>query len=380
MLVEFNRPKKFREDLSNIKKVFRSGQTGGNWIYTKKTEALLKNQIKGSKKILLTSSCTHSLEISAILLNFKPGEEIIVPSYTFVTSALAFHMHGAKIVFSDVNPKTLNIDPNNVEKLITEKTKAILVMHYSGVACEMTKILNIAKKYNLYVVEDNAHGLYGKYKNKFLGTIGDLSATSFHETKNFSCGIGGALIINNKKFIERAEIIREKGTNRSAFTKGLVKKYTWVDKGSSYLMPEVCAAILYNQIKNSKKILLKRKKIWNFYYKNLSSWAKINRVSLPYVPKKCNQTYHIFYLIFSNKFLKEKFAKYLKKNGINVSSHYPSLHKSKMGKIVSLKKNKYNVSNSIAEKILRLPLFYDLSNTKMKFVVNTLKKTRTQKF
>ena len=246
--IPFNKPSLTGNELKYIQDAVSFGHISGDGIFTKKCSSFLENELN-VKKVLLSTSCTHALEMCAILLNIKKGDEIIVPSYTFVTTALSFYMHGAKIIFADINSKTQNIDPYEIEKLITKKTKAIVVMHYGGVSCEMNKIIKLAKKNKLKIVEDNAQGLYGKFRGKFLGTFGDLAAVSFHETKNFSSGLGGALIINNRKFIKRAEIIRDKGTNRDDFSKGIVKKYAWVDKGSSYLMPEVSAATLYNQIK-----------------------------------------------------------------------------------------------------------------------------------
>ncbi|MEK7723398.1 MAG: dTDP-4-amino-4,6-dideoxygalactose transaminase, partial [Acidobacteriota bacterium] len=280
----------------HIRDCIDSGYSAGDGAFTKKCHQFFEETLS-VQKALLTTSCTHSLEMSALLLDIKPGDEVIIPSFTFVSTVNAFVLRGAKPIFVDIRPDTLNIDENLIETLITSKTKAIVVVHYAGVACEMDKIMEVAQKYNLAVIEDNAHGLFGKYKGRFLGTIGQMATQSFHETKNITCGEGGALLINDPKFIDRAEIIREKGTNRSRFFRGQVDKYTWVDIGSSYLPSDILAAYLFAQLEAYQDIQNKRQQIWETYNKSLQGWAEINKIALPTVPAECEQAFHMFYLI-----------------------------------------------------------------------------------
>ncbi len=374
-MIPFSKPAYLPKSLSNIKKGLSSGNINGNQVFTKKCEKLLEKEFRNSNsKVLLTTSCTHSLEMIAILLDIKKGDEIIVPSYTFVSSALAFHMQGAKIVFCDIRPDTLNIDEQKIENLITKKTKAIVIVHYAGVSCELDKIKKITKKNKIFLIEDNAHGLFAKYKGSPLGSFGDLSALSFHSTKNFSCGEGGALIINNPTFNIRAQKIREKGTNRKDFSDGKVKKYTWVDKGSSYVMSDLLASLLYSQLKSHRLIQQKRKKIWKLYYQGLKEWSKKNNFSLPFVPDECVQSYHMFYLISKNQKERNALINYLKKNKITATSHYLPLHKSPF--IKKLYKDIYDCKNSdkLSQKIIRLPLFFDLDFSSVKYIINTIKK------
>ena len=263
-MIPFNRPCWVGNEAELIAEAFAGQSIAGDGPFGKKTQALLEKQL-GVKKVLLTTSCTHALEMAAILLNLQPGDEVIVPSYGFVTTALAFFMHGAKPVFADIRPDTLNIDETKLAPLINNRTRAIVLIHYAGVGCEMDIIMEMAERHNLVIIEDNAHGLYGKYKGKYLGTFGALATQSFHETKNITCGEGGALLINDPSYIERAEIIREKGTNRSLFFRGEVDKYTWIDKGSSYVMSDILAAFLYAQMTQKDEIQSKRKMIWEHY-------------------------------------------------------------------------------------------------------------------
>jgi dTDP-4-amino-4,6-dideoxygalactose transaminase len=296
--------------------------------------------------------------MAAILLDIQTGDEIIVPSFTFVSTVNAFVLRGAKPVFIDIRPDTLNMDENQLEGLITEKTKAIIPVHYAGVGCEMDIIMNISNKYNIPVIEDNAHGLFGKYKDRYLGTFGTFATQSFHETKNFSCGEGGALLINDKNFIERAEIICEKGTDRSKFFRGELDKYTWVDLGSSYLPSDLLAAFLYGQLEQKEKVQIKRKKIWEAYYVGLMEWADENNVGLPFIADDCEHPYHMFYLLFQSEDLKNRFLKYMNKNGVNAIFHYLPLHISTMGK----KFGKFDcpVTESVAKRIVRLPFWTGL--------------------
>lgn len=372
-IIPFSKPAIINNNLNYIKKIFENNHTSGDGPFSKKVEKLLLKKLNVSGKIFLTTSCTHALEIAAILLKLKPNDEVIVPSYTFVSTALAFHMHGAKIVFADIKFETLNIDETKLEKLITKKTRAIVAVHYAGIACEMKEIMRIGKKYNLSIIEDNAHGIFGEYYGKKLGSIGHLATQSFHETKNISCGEGGALIINNKKFYTRAEIIREKGTNRSRFIRGEVDKYTWVDKGSSYLLSDILSAVLLNQLKSSHKIQLRRKNIWDGYHKNLRDWCEKNNIIQPMIPIYCKQSYHMYYLLLPNKKLKEKFINYLLKLNIKASSHYQPLHSSPfIKKKIGFIKDNCPITTDISQRIVRLPIFYNMSNSQCSKVISDI--------
>ena len=375
MKIPFNKPAFIENSKNEILSSLESGNLSGRGPFTLKAEELLLQQNPKVSKILLSTSCTHALEASAILLDLKPGDEVIVPSYTFVTSALAFYMHGAAIRFCDVRKDTLNIDETLIEGLITKKTKAIVVVHYAGVSCEMDEIMKIAKKYNLKVIEDNAHGLFGKYKGNNLGSIGDLSTHSFHETKNFSCGEGGALFVRNKDFVERAEIIFEKGTNRSMFLNGQVDKYTWVDKGSSYIMSDILAALLYSQLLFYKKIQSKRELLWENYFDQLSNWSKVNEIQLPFVPNYCEQAFHMFYMLMPSNQVRTEFIKYLAKNNISSVFHYLPLDSSSMGASIRLNDQAdCTISKEVSQCIVRLPLFFDLNLNDQEKVISTVTK------
>jgi len=372
-MIPFNRPCWVGDEASLITEAFSNNSIAGDGAFGKKVQKKLEEQL-GAKKVLLTTSCTHALEISAILLELKPDDEIIVPSYTFVSSALAFVMHGAKPIFADIRADTLNIDETKIEALITPKTRAIVLVHYAGVSCEMDTIINIAEKYELAIIEDNAHGLYGKYKGKFLGTFGTFATQSFHETKNITCGEGGALIINDASYIKRAEIIREKGTNRSCFFRGEIDKYTWVDKGSSYVLSDILAAFLYAQINKSDEIQEKRKAAWNYYYKNLKDWTIQNSVCLPNIPTYCEQSYHMFYLLMPSLAVRTNFIQFLKEHNILAVFHYLPLHKSNMGQKLSDKECYCPITNNISDRLVRLPFFNDISIEELDIVITTIKK------
>ncbi len=375
--IPFSKSAKINNNLSYINQSLSLGRTEGNSIFSKKVEKLIENKLLNKKgKAFLTPSCTAALELSAILLDFKKGDEVIIPSFTFVSTALAYYMNGAKIVFSDIRPDTLNIDESKLEGLITKKTKAIVVVHYAGVSCEMDTIMEIAKKYKLIVIEDNAHGIFGKYKKKPLGSIGHFSTFSFHSTKNLSCGEGGALVINDFKFIERAHTIREKGTNRHKFVKREISKYTWVDKGSSFLLSDLLSAMLYQQFKFSKKIQNKRKEIWNTYQSMLTNWAHKNNIKIPYVPKNCKQSYHMFYLLFDTKLKRNKFKKYLSVHNIEGNFHYEPLHLSKFAIKNKFKSRNIKVSKQISECIIRLPFFYNIKKIELDYIIEKIKEYR----
>ena len=372
-IIPFSKHAKLGNDLKYVNKTFGNTISSGDGFYSKKVEHLLNKQLHISSKTLLTTSCTHALEIAAILIKLKPGDEVIVPSYTFVSSALAFHMHGAKIVFADIKASTLNIDETKLERLITKKTKAIVAVHYAGISCEMNEIMKIGKKYNLYVIEDNAHGIFGEYHNRRLGSIGDMSTLSFHKTKNISCGEGGALVLNKQNLYNRAEIIREKGTDRLKFLRGEVDKYTWVDKGSSYIMSDILSAILFYQLKFSKKIQLKRKNLWDSYHKNLKDWCDENDIIQPIVPPHCKQSYHMYYLLFPNHNLQIKFINYLSKLKIRATTHYQPLHTSPYIKKISSNRSDYcPVTTNVSQRIVRLPFFYNMTSKQHSKVLNDI--------
>lgn len=371
--IPFSQHARLGNDLHYVKKILENNKTFCDGFFSKKVEQILNKQLHISGKTLLTTSCTHALEIAAILINLKPGDEVIVPSYTFVSSALAFHMHGAKIIFADIKPNTLNIDETKIEKLITKKTKAIVAVHYAGVSCEMNEIMKIGKKFHLYIIEDNAHGIFGEYHNRKLGSIGHMSTFSFHKTKNISCGEGGALALNKPGLCNRAEIIREKGTNRLKFLRGEVDKYTWIDKGSSYIMSDILSAVLFYQLKLSKKIQFKRKNLWDSYHKNLKDWCSENDVAQPLVPSHCKQSYHMYYLLLPNHSLQTKFINYLSKLKIKAVTHYQPLHSSPYSKKMSnYKDDNCPVTTDVSQRIVRLPMFYNMTSKQHSKVINSI--------
>ena len=372
-IIPFSQHARLGNDLHYVKKTLENSKTSGDGFFSKKVEQILNKKLHISGKTLLTTSCTHALEIAAILINLKPGDEVIVPSYTFVSSALAFHMHGAKIVFADIKPNTLNIDETKIEKLITKKTKAIVAVHYAGISCEMNEIMKIGKKFHLYIIEDNAHGIFGEYHGRKLGSIGHMSTFSFHKTKNISCGEGGALALNKPELCDRAEIIREKGTDRLKFLRGEVDKYTWVDKGSSYIMSDILSAVLFYQLKLSKKIQFKRKSLWDSYHKNLKDWCNENDITQPLVPSHCKQSYHMYYLLLPNHSLQTKFINYLSKLKIKAVTHYQPLHTSPFIKKMSTYKGDYcPVTTDVSQRIVRLPLFYNMTSKQHSKVLNDI--------
>jgi len=348
------------DELIYMERAIANSHISGDGYFTKKCNNLLEDQLN-VPKVLLTTSCTHALEMAALLLDIKPGDEVIIPSFTFVSTVNAFVLRGAKPVFIDIRPDTLNLDESLLEKLITSRTRAIVPVHYAGVGCEMDRILSIAEGYGIPVVEDNAHGLFGKFKGRFLGTFGKLATQSFHETKNFTCGEGGALIINDAKLVDRAEIIREKGTNRSRFFRGQVDKYTWVDIGSSYLPSDILAAILFGQLEKQEIIQEKRKHIWEYYDQNLSEWAEANHVSLPHVPEHCEHTYHMYYMLLPSVESRDQFISSLRYKSIHSVFHYLPLHLSEMGRKFQGDDSCCPVTESVSDRIVRLPFYNTLS-------------------
>lgn len=370
--IPFNRPTIIGKELYYISQTIASGHAAGDGEFTKKCNRLLEQSL-GVPKVLLTTSCTHALEMAALLLDIQPGDEVIVPSFTFVSTINAFVLRGAKPIFVDIRPDTLNLDESKLEMLITPRTKAILVVHYAGVGCEMDMITAIASKYNIPIVEDNAHGLFGKYKGRYLGTFGAFATQSFHETKNFTSGEGGALLINDRQYAERAEIIREKGTNRSRFFRGQVDKYTWVDIGSSYLPSDILAAFLYAQLEAREEIQEKRRKIWEYYNQNLSDWAEANNVRLPMIPSHCDQSYHMFYLLLPTLEARQTLIDHLKSQSILSVFHYLPLHLSDMGKEFGGKEGDCPVTENVSDRLLRLPFYNDLDETDLSTVVSAIR-------
>ncbi len=372
MPIPFNRPTNVGNELEYIQQAIQSSHLSGDGSFTKKSHAILE-QAMNVPKALLTTSCTHALEMSALLLELKEGDEVIVPSFTFVSSVNAFALRGAKAVFADVRPDTLNLDESKLESLITPQTRAIVVVHYAGVGCEMDAIMEIANRHKIPVIEDNAHGLFGKYKGKDLGTFGVMATQSFHETKNLTSGEGGALLINDEKYFEDAEVLREKGTNRSRFFRGQVDKYTWVNLGSSYLPSEILAAHLFAQLEKREEIQSARKRIWETYYKELADWAEENHVQMPFVPAHCEQTYHMFYMLFPNLEARTKAIAHLKERGIQAVFHYLPLHLSPMGEKYGGKVGDCPVTEQISDQLIRLPFYTNMTEDEQKTVIAVLK-------
>ena len=369
MHIPFNRPFFSGKEFEFIQEAITSWQLSGDGTFTKKCHALLESEL-GVRKVLLTTSCTHALEMAALLLDIKPDDEIIVPSFTFVSTVNAFVLRGARPVFIDIRPDTLNLDETQLERLITPRTRAILVVHYAGVACEMDPILQIASKHGIPVIEDNAHGLFGKYKGKFLGTFGCLATQSFHETKNFTCGEGGALLINDAQYIERAEVIREKGTNRSRFFRGQVDKYTWVDVGSSYLPSDILAAFLYAQMEARECIQSKRRWIWKRYDESLKAWAEDCGVKVPSVPAHCEQPYHMYYLVMPSLEKRQALISHLNEHNINSVFHYQPLHLSEMGRQFGGEIGDCPVTEIVSDCLVRLPFYNDLTEEEQTRVID----------
>ena len=367
-MIPFNKPPFTGKETEYIKKAIENNKICGDGEFTKKCNKWLEDKT-GAKKALLTTSCTHSLEMAALLLNIQPGDEVIMPSFTFVSTADAFVLRGAKIVFVDIRPDTMNIDETLIEQAITEKTKAIVPVHYAGVSCEMDVITDIARRHNLAVVEDAAQGVMAEYKGRALGTMGNFGCYSFHETKNYSMGEGGALLINNADDIENAEIIREKGTDRSRFLRGQIDKYTWVNYGSSYLPSDMNAAFLLAQLEQADKINDDRLASWQRYYDGLSDLQKQGKVVLPFVPEECKHNAHMFYIKTGNLDERTRLISYLKENDIGAVFHYVPLHSAPAGKKygVFCGEDKYTTSES--DKLVRLPMYYGLTKDDTDYII-----------
>lgn len=371
-MINFNVPPFTGKEMEYIKQAVDSQKICGDGEFTKKCNAWIEERTK-TTKCLLTTSCTHAIELAALLAGIKEGDEVILPSYTFVSTADAFVLRGAKVVFVDVRPDTMNIDETKIEAAITQKTKAIVPVHYAGVACEMDTIMAIAQKYNLVVIEDAAQGIMSTYKGQALGTIGDYGCFSFHETKNYSMGEGGALLIRDASKIEEAEIIREKGTNRSKFFRGQIDKYTWVNYGSSYLPSDMNAAYLYAQLEMADEINDARIAIWNRYYDGLKALKEAGKIELPYVPTECVHNAHMFYI--KAKDLEERTAliSFLKENGIMCVFHYIPLHSAPAGMKFGEFKGEDVYTTKESEKLARLPMYYGLTMEQVDYIISKVK-------
>ena len=370
--IPFNRSSLQGQEIDHMRQSVSIGQIAGDQSYSRKCQTLLQ-EVLGAPKVLLTTSCTHALELAALLLDIGPDDEVIVPSFTFVSTANAFVLRGARIRFADIRPDTLNIDEKQIEPLITPRTRAMVPVHYAGVGCEMDTLSAIARAHRIAIVEDNAHGLFGKYKQRWLGTLGTLATQSFHETKNITCGEGGALVVNDPAFIERAEVMREKGTNRSRFFRGQVDKYSWVDLGSSYVMSDVLAAFLYGQLEVWRQIQEKRKRIWQRYHAELSDWAAARAIRCPIVPEGCEQAYHMYYLILPSLAIRQALIAFLKASGIMAVFHYLPLHLSPMGLKLGGRPGDCPVSETMSDRLLRLPFFNSLEPASQGRVIDAIR-------
>ena len=371
-MIPFNVPPYIGKEDKYIKQAIDSRKICGDGQFTKKCNEKFE-EITGAKKVLMTTSGTSALEMAALLADIKPGDEVIMPSYTFVSTANAFVLRGATVVFVDIRPDTMNIDENLIEDAINEKTKAIVPVHYGGVACEMDTIRDIAKRHNLVVVEDAAQGVMSFYKGRALGSIGDFGCYSFHETKNYSMGEGGAVLVNHEKNVERAEIIREKGTNRTKFFRGQVDKYTWIDLGSSYLQSELNCAYLYAQIENPDIINNDRLQSWNTYYELLTPLKEKGRIDLPVVPEGCVHNAHMFYIKTKDLEERSKLIAFLKENGIGAVFHYIPLHSSPAGQQFGRFHGEDKYTTKESERLLRLPMYYGLEKKDIEYVVSKIK-------
>ena len=372
-MIDFNRPAFTGKEFEYIQDAVNRGMLCGDGIYTKKCSAWMEERFHVGH-VMLTTSCTHALEMAAFLADIHPGDEVIMPSYTFVSTADAFVLRGAKIVFVDIRPDTMNIDEKLIEQAITEKTRAIVPVHYAGVACEMDTIMDIARRHNLKVVEDAAQGVDAYYKGKALGTIGDFGCYSFHETKNFTMGEGGALLFQKEEYLEKAEILREKGTDRSKFFRGQVDKYRWMDYGSSYLPSELNAAYLYAQLEAKDKIQKKRMEIYEYYHRNLADLAAEGKVEQPYVPQECEHNAHMYYLKVKDMKVRTRLLAYLRENGICSVFHYVPLHSAPAGQKFGRFAGEDVYTTKESERLLRLPMFYNLDMEDVKRIVDVIHK------
>ncbi|WP_457559294.1 dTDP-4-amino-4,6-dideoxygalactose transaminase [Candidatus Harpocratesius sp.] len=369
--INFNKPYFTGKEFNYMKEAIDNSHISGDGIFCKRVKNFIESKFNAIQALFVTS-CTAALDMSAILLDLKPGDEVIMPSYTFVSTANAVVLRGARIRFADIDPHTLNIDPEDIKRKITSRTKAIYPVHYAGISCKMDEILKIAQKNNLKVVEDAAQGVNAKYKDRYLGTLGDIGCYSFHETKNYQCGEGGAILINNPEYFERAEIIREKGTNRSKFFRGQVDKYTWVDLGSSYIGSDLLAAYLWAQFEELDVILEKRKQIYDFYNQSLKDLEENGILQLPTIPEYCSPNYHIFYIICKSGDLRDFLLRELKKKGIGAVFHYIPLHTSPMGQKFGFSEEDLPITDDISKRLIRLPLHLYLTHADLSRITETI--------
>jgi dTDP-4-amino-4,6-dideoxygalactose transaminase len=367
-IIPFNRPLLAPRSLEHTRQAFLGHHISGNGPYGRRCEAWLQRRLH-VPHVLLTTSCTHALEMTALLLDLRPGDEVILPAFTFVSTANAYALRGAKPVFVDIRSDTLNLDETLLAGAITPRTKAIVVVHYAGVACEMDAILRLARRHRVPVIEDNAHGLFGSYRGRPLGTLGTFATLSFHETKNISCGEGGALLVNRTADAAAAEIIREKGTDRSRFLRGQVDKYTWQSLGSSYVRSDALAALLFSQLEHWRVIQARRKAIWDRYHRALADWARQNSVSQPHVPPHCRQSYHMYYLLMPDARARDGLIRHLQRNGINAAFHYVPLHLAPMGRLFGGKAGQCPVTERFSTRLIRLPFHAGLSGAAQRRVL-----------
>jgi dTDP-4-amino-4,6-dideoxygalactose transaminase len=371
-MIPFNKASRWGKEIEYVLEAITKGHISGDGTFTKRCHAFLESAL-GVEKVLLTTSCTHALEMAALLLDIKPGDEILIPAFTFVSTVNAFILRGAKPVFVDVRPDTLNIDEAQIEGKVTERTKAIVPVHYAGVGCEMDSIMSTADRYGISVVEDNAHGLFSRYRGRYLGTFGQMAAQSFHETKNFTCGEGGALLINDRRFVDRAEIVREKGTDRSLFFRGMVDKYGWVDIGSSYLPSDLLSAFLFAQLEARERIQARRKQIWHYYEEHLREWAETQRVRFPIVPEHCESSYHMFHMLLRSLEQRNAFIAHLKARDVHAVFHYLPLHLSIMGRRFGGRPGDCPVTEDVSDRLIRLPFFCDLTEENLATIVAAIR-------
>jgi len=375
LAIPFNRSSLVGDEQRYIAEAMAIGQIAGDQTFGRRCEGLLQEML-GVRRVLLTTSCTHALEMCALLLRLGPGDEVVVPSFTFVSTANAFALRGARPVFADVRPDTLNVDPYDVARKITSRTKAIVVVHYAGIACEVEEILELGALHGIPVVEDNAHGLYGRWKGRPLGSFGCLATQSFHETKNFTCGEGGALIVRDGQYVERAEILREKGTDRSRFFRGLVDKYSWVDLGSSYVISDLLAAFLWGQLEQRERIQARRREIWERYDVELRPWAAAYGVRTPFVPAGVEQAHHLYYLVLPSPEDRDLLLSRLRARGILAVFHYLPLHLSAMGRTFGGRPGDCPVTEDVSDRLVRLPFFFSLSQEEQSDVIDAVTEFR----
>jgi dTDP-4-amino-4,6-dideoxygalactose transaminase len=369
--IPFNKASAAGREMEYVEQAVRGGHIAGDGPFTRLCHAFFEGDL-GAGKALLTTSCTHALEMAALLLDLRPGDEVILPSFTFVSTANAFVLRGARPVFADIRPDTLNLDEASLEALVTPRTRAVVPVHYGGVACEMDEVQSVARRHGLAVIEDNAHGLFGRYRGRALGTLGEMAAQSFHETKNLTCGEGGALLINDPRYEERAEVIREKGTNRSRFFRGQIDKYTWVDVGSSYLPSEMLAAFLWGQIEARDVIQSRRRAVWERYRDGLAGWAGDHGVSLPVVPAHCEVPFHLFHMVLPSAGTRDALLAHLRTRGISSTFHYLPLHLSEMGRRFGGRQGDCPVTERVSDCLIRLPFFADLTPDDQRQVIDAI--------